>query len=159
MSYTPLFNPPDESLVSVGDPVYIYTPKVKLAVNVAMATGRPLLLRGKPGTGKSTLARHVAWWLKRRYYHEVITSRTRAQDLQWHFDALRRLQDAQALKEGQDLNPVLYINPGVLWWALVAHGGVILFHTTTTSGIRARRISQNDLPSTSRMALSPVMRP
>ena len=31
-----------------------------LAVNAALATGRPLLVRGEPGTGKSQLARAAA---------------------------------------------------------------------------------------------------
>jgi len=127
VAYTPLFNPdaPDAQVspdlpVPEGDravrPVYVYTDPIKLAVNVALATGRPLLLRGDPGSGKSSLARHVAGRLGWRYYEAVITSRTRAQDLQWQFDALRRLQDAQV--KDKDLSPVRYINPGVLWWAL-----------------------------------------
>ena len=152
MSYTPLFDPDVQQDAEVpelpfpeGDrsekPVYVYTPEIKLAVNVGLATGRPLLLRGDPGSGKSSLARHVAWRLKWRYYEEVITSRTRAQDLQWQFDALRRLQDAQV--KDKDLNPVRYINPGILWWALNA--GTAQF----------RGVSENDFPE----GLSPLEDP
>ena len=132
LSYKPLFDPDDpgdreipelrlKEGDSEADPVYVYTDLIKLAVNVALATGRPLLLRGDPGSGKSSLARHVAWTLGWRYYPKVITSRTRAHDLQWQFDALRRLQDAQVSTDKtpkEDLNPVRYIKPGVLWWAL-----------------------------------------
>jgi MoxR-like ATPase len=99
-----------------ADDVYVYRDRIVLAVNVALATGRPLLIAGEPGSGKSTLARNVAavlgWW----YYKAMITSRTQANDLLWTFDALRRLNDAY------DPNATLrskqhYIEPGTLWWA------------------------------------------
>lgn len=98
-----------------GGAVYVYTDRIVLAVNVALATNRPLLLRGLPGSGKSSLAHNVARVLGRRYYEAVITSRTQARDLLWSFDALRRLRDAQA---GDPRKPLAtYIEPGVLWWA------------------------------------------
>lgn len=95
--------------------VYVYNEKIELAVNVALATGRPMLIRGPSGSGKSSMARNVARRLGWRYYERVITSRTQASDLQWTFDALRRLSDAQADK----LRPQTehYVEPGVLWWA------------------------------------------
>lgn len=40
--------------------VYDYDDETHLAVEVALATGRPLLLRGDPGSGKSSLAAFVA---------------------------------------------------------------------------------------------------
>jgi MoxR-like ATPase len=94
--------------------VYVYTPEIVLAVNVALATGRPLLIRGPSGSGKSSLARNVALCMNWQYYEEVITSRTQARDLQWRFDTLRRLNDAtiNQLKE-----PAFYVEPGILWWA------------------------------------------
>jgi MoxR-like ATPase len=98
--------------------VYEYTDDIILAVNVAIATGRPLLVCGKPGTGKSSLASSVARHLGWCYYEEVITSRTQAQDLLWRHDGLRRLNDAQA----HQIRPVgEYIEPGVLWWAFDAN--------------------------------------
>jgi MoxR-like ATPase len=95
-------------------PVYEYTPQIELAVNVALATGRPLLVRGGPGSGKSSLARAVADQLGWRYYEMNITSRTNAQDLLWSFDHLRRLNDSTAKKLKPDEE---YIKPGPLWWA------------------------------------------
>jgi MoxR-like ATPase len=111
---------------------YVYTDEIILAVNVAMATGRPLLVRGASGSGKSSLARSVADSLKWRYYEIVVTSRTQAQDLLWSFDSLRRLNDAQAgllkspaqgsvkveqLAAVETAQRARYVVPGVLWWA------------------------------------------
>ena len=65
-----------ESTGDAGCSMYVYTDEIVLAVNIALATGRPLLVRGPTGCGKSTLARNVARTLGRRYYESVITSRT-----------------------------------------------------------------------------------
>jgi MoxR-like ATPase len=99
---------------------YLYDDDLGLAVNVAMAAGRPLLLSGDAGTGKSTLAADVAWKLQRRFYTEVVTSRTKAQDLQWTFDAVRRLAVATSEekdKAAQVANQLPFVKPGVLWRA------------------------------------------
>jgi len=99
--------------------IYHYDAHLQLAVEVALATGRPLLLRGDPGCGKSSLAAFVARNLGYRYYESVVTSRTSAQDLLWKFDLVRRLADAQlraAQHAGQPLSDYDYIEPGVLWW-------------------------------------------
>jgi MoxR-like ATPase len=88
--------------------------RIALAIEVALVTGRPLLVRGKPGTGKTSLAFDVASRLKWRFYRHTVTSRTRARDLLWTFDAVRRLNDANANQAGA---PLSYVTPGVLWWA------------------------------------------
>jgi MoxR-like ATPase len=97
--------------------IYVYTDEIILAVNVALATRRPLLVRGSAGSGKSSLAHNVAHVLKYRYYETVISSRTQARDLLWEVDLLRRLHDAQIPNSNfnADLSP--YIMPGPLWWA------------------------------------------
>jgi MoxR-like ATPase len=97
--------------------VYVYTPEIILAVNVALATRRPLLVRGPSGGGKSSLARNVANFLKYRYYEVVISSRTQARDLLWEIDLLRRLHDAQIRDAAFDGDLNHYVVPGVLWWA------------------------------------------
>lgn len=95
--------------------VYDMPDGLRLAIDVALATDRPLLLSGAPGSGKSSLAPFHARANGMRYYEHVVTSRTQATDLLWSFDAVRRLADAQrrrgTLKDGD------YIEPGVLWWA------------------------------------------
>lgn len=98
------------------DDLYIFAPKVILALNVAIATGRPLLVSGEPGCGKSSLAKSAAAVLESRYYHRTVTSRTQAADLLWTFDALSRLNDAS--KQSAELLPDQhYVEPGPLWWA------------------------------------------
>jgi MoxR-like ATPase len=98
------------------EPAYVYSQRIVLAVNLALATSRPLFVAGRPGTGKTTLARNVAHVLEAKYYQAVVTSRTRAKDLMWTFDSLRRLSDAQ--EREKDLPPrAAYIQPQVLWWA------------------------------------------
>jgi MoxR-like ATPase len=95
--------------------VYVYSEEINLAVRVALATGRPLLLLGLPGSGKSSLASYVARSMNWNYFEQVVTSRTRAQDLLWSFDAVRRLRDAHADKLRDEVES--YLEPRVLWWA------------------------------------------
>jgi MoxR-like ATPase len=98
-----------------GD-VYVYSESTVLALNVAMATARPLLISGEPGSGKTTLALNAARVLGRWFFKETVTSRTKADDLMWRFDTLRRLNDAQT--PGEPLRPrQYYVEPGRLWWA------------------------------------------
>lgn len=99
-----------------GTKAYVYhDPRIVLAVNVALATGRPLLVTGVPGAGKSTLASDIARRLGWAYIATTITSRTRLEDLTARSDAVRRLSDAQLRLDVHDVNR--YLVPGILWWA------------------------------------------
>lgn len=94
-----------------------------LAVNTALTARRPLLVRGEPGTGKSQLARAAAMELGRVFITEVINAKSESRDLQYHFDAVRRLGEAQALGAGgvdaaDRLDPIRFLSPGPLWWCL-----------------------------------------
>jgi MoxR-like ATPase len=86
------------------------------ALRAAEAAGRPLLIRGEPGTGKSQTARAAAAAAGRLLLSVVIDGRTEAHDLLWHYDAVGRLSDAQVGGQGA-LAPAHYLNPGPLWWA------------------------------------------
>lgn len=101
--------------VPSGGVAYVYDEPLELAVNVALASGRPLLLSGEPGSGKSTLAADVAWKLSRRFYSDVVTSRTQAQDLLWSFDAVGRLARANTNRNVGKIEQ--FVQPGVLWRA------------------------------------------
>ena len=65
------------------------------AVNGALFLRRPLLVTGKPGTGKSSLAYAVAHELKLgKVLVWPITSRSTLTDALYRYDAIGRLQDA-----------------------------------------------------------------
>jgi len=101
---------------------YRYTPDIKLAVRVALAVNRPLLVFGPSGCGKSSLVFNLARLLGRRYYEFVVHSRSEARDLYYRFDAVRRLGEAQlgAAGIGEEReawrNNYAFIEPGSLWW-------------------------------------------
>lgn len=91
-------------------------------VNAALATRRPLLLRGAPGIGKSQLARAVAQRTGRAFVSVVVDARTESHDLKYRFDAVRRLATAQLQATLQEADPKAldeanFVSPGPLWWA------------------------------------------
>jgi len=70
---------------------YVASPDVIAAVNVAITLGRPLLVTGEPGTGKSDLAKSVAYDLGLGQPLEfVIKSDTESRDLFYFFDTVGR---------------------------------------------------------------------
>ncbi len=76
----------------------LYKPSTELvnAVNVALALGQPLLLTGEPGTGKTQLAHHIAWFFKLGkplVFNAQTTSS--ASDLFYKYDALGHFQYSQ----------------------------------------------------------------
>lgn len=65
------------------------------AVNLAIALGRPLLLQGDPGCGKTCLAYAVAYELGCPLEVAYVKSTSRTRDLLYAYDAVKRLYDAQ----------------------------------------------------------------
>ena len=74
---------------------YLPGKNIKEAVDLAIALGRPLLLQGEPGCGKTRLAYAVAYTLGLPLEESYVKSTSRAQDLLYTYDAVNRLYDAQ----------------------------------------------------------------
>ncbi len=140
----------DSLAIETGDDVrperaHIFDQKEIEAVNAAIASRRPLLVRGEPGIGKTQLAEAAAAHLGRVLLPFVVDNRTESRDLMWRFDAVQRLAEAQLLgamgglaadsddrhQQGTDDRLVKrllagvrndlaienYLHPCPLWWA------------------------------------------
>ena len=93
---------------------YVATDDLSLAVNAAITLGRPLLIKGEPGTGKTQLAEEVALSLAAPLYRWHIKSTTKAQQGLYEYDAVSRLRDSQ-LGEDKVHDISNYIIKGKLW--------------------------------------------
>lgn len=112
-------------------------------VNAALLLRRPLLVTGRPGTGKSSLAYRISRELKLgRVLRWHITSRTTLRSGLYEYDAIGRVQDSAALRAldrpydtggtgaaedrgpGEDELPGIgdYLQLGPLGTALLPHG-------------------------------------
>ena len=91
-------------------------------VNVAIMLRRPLLITGRPGTGKSTLAYALAHELKLfPVLRWPITTRTTLQDGLYRYDAIARLQDANLALAGARGSIGRYLQLGPLGTALLPY--------------------------------------
>lgn len=95
---------------------YILDDKLAKAINVAMKFDQPLLLTGEPGTGKTLLAKHLAWLLHQQTkdakegepqfaaaplkFNTKTTSSAR--DLFYTYDAIGHFQDANIKRDSSD---------------------------------------------------------
>lgn len=78
-----------------GSKDYVTSEALRNAVNVAIALGRPLLIRGEPGTGKTLLAHSIAKDLKKKLIVWNIKSTTKAQEGLYVYDTVQRLNDSR----------------------------------------------------------------
>ena len=108
---------------------HFFDKETELAIKAALVTGRPLLIRGEPGIGKTQVARAAAAVLGRPLVARTLDAQTEISDLFWEYDALRRLAEAQlapARVSGGETSEVAtarlamsnFTRPGALWWAL-----------------------------------------
>ena len=95
------------------------------AVNVALMLRVPLLLTGKPGTGKTELARSLTMSLhgttENRLFEVTVSSTADKSDLLYRYDELGRLRDAYG-NTGRDKTPRDYLSLRGLGAAIVAAG-------------------------------------
>lgn len=83
------------------------------AVNVALHLSRPLLITGKPGTGKSSLVYSVARQLALgEVFVWAINSRSTLSDGLYRYDALARLQRIQEQQASSDARMAAARRPG-----------------------------------------------
>ncbi len=98
---------------------YLADPKLAEAINLAICVGQPLLVTGEPGCGKTELAWSVAEQLE---LGEPLTfytrSTSRAQDLLYRFDAVRRFHDIQS-HDDRARDPLNYVQYEALGRAIV----------------------------------------
>jgi len=78
---------------------YIINRALVDAVNAAIITGRPLLLKGEPGCGKTKLAKAVAVYfhgsdMAQHYFEWHVKSKSNSKDGAYTFDHVGRLRDA-----------------------------------------------------------------
>jgi MoxR-like ATPase len=109
-------------LETVGREPYIADAPLQEAVNLSIALGRPLLVQGDPGVGKTRLAHAVAYALGLPLEEAYVKSTSRAQDLLYTFDAVRRLYDAQIPAAMAGHAPDEYVTLGPLGRAIRRSG-------------------------------------
>ncbi len=162
---------------AVPEQWHVFDCKSAQAIRAALASRRPLLVRGEPGVGKTQLAAAAAYILKRPLVTRVVDSRTESRDLLWTFDAVMRLADAQtasaflpAMKKPrpklgespaeqlsltkQNLRKVLdvadYVRPGPLWWAFDWESAL---QQANQSGTTPPTLRREDDPKNGRVVL------
>jgi MoxR-like ATPase len=73
---------------------YIFDPAIDAAVDVAIGLGKPLLVAGEPGSGKTELGYAVARRMDiRTLYFFSVKSSSEAGDLFYTYDAIRRFRE------------------------------------------------------------------
>ncbi|MFW9773811.1 MAG: AAA family ATPase [Promethearchaeota archaeon] len=106
---------------------YIADPQLRNIVNVSIALGRPLLVKGEPGTGKTLLAHAIATAIGKRLIIWNIKSTTEAIDGCYMYDTVQRLNDSRFGSDERNVNNIHdYIMLGPLGEAFESDEQVVL---------------------------------
>ena len=108
-----------------GSQNYVASEELLRAANIAMVLGKPLLIKGEPGTGKTMLAEAIAQSLGKKLIIWNIKSTTKAQDGLYVYDVVQRLYDSQFGGQGVD-DIEKYVKLGKLGEAFTADEQVVL---------------------------------
>ncbi len=108
-----------------GSDDYIASKPLMEIVNVAVSLGKPLVVKGEPGTGKTLLAHSIAAAINKKLLIWNIKSTTKAKDGLYVYDTVQRLNDARF--KDKDISDIRqYIKMGKLGQAFKSDEQVIL---------------------------------
>ncbi len=108
-----------------GSSDYIASRPLMEIVNVSIILGKPLVIKGEPGTGKTLLAHSISRALGKKLLIWNIKSSTKAKDGLYVYDTVQRLNDARF--KDRDISDIRqYIKLGKLGQAFASDEQVVL---------------------------------
>ena len=119
---------------------FLTSPEEVEMVNAALLLRRPLLVTGKPGTGKSSLSYAVAHELMLgEVLQWPITTRSTLQEGLYNYDAIARLQDASLRESEQKAGLAVTVRPDIgKYIRLGPLGTALLGGRAVDGGLRPR---------------------